>query len=52
MLLLQAKGRWGSDIAKIYNRPTRRAHLAGSRLMQRARGRDVEELLPGYTQAA
>lgn len=49
-LLLQAKGRWSSDIGKIYARMTRRCQLAASRLMQRASGRDIEELLPDFTQ--
>ena len=51
-LLLQAKGRWSSDIGKIYARMTRRCQLAGSRLMQRAQGKDLEEIFPQYTQAA
>lgn len=32
-LLLQAKGRWASDIGRIYARMTRRCHLAASELM-------------------
>lgn len=51
-VLLAAKGRWASDIGKIYARMTRRAQLKASRLMQAARGRCVEELMPGFTQAA
>jgi hypothetical protein len=51
-VLLAAKGRWGSDIGKIYARMTRRAQLAASKLMQAARGRDIEELIPTYVQAA
>ena len=51
-LLLQAKGRWQSDIGKIYARMTRRMHLAASDLMHRGRGRDLEELLPEFTQPA
>ena len=51
-VLLAAKGRWGSDIGKIYARMTRRAQLRASHLMQAARGRCVEELIPGFTQAA
>ena len=49
--LLQAKGRWPSDIGRIYARMTRRAQLAASRAMQRSRngGRDMEELFPGFT---
>ena len=52
--LLQAKGRWASDIGRIYARMTRRAQLAASKAMQRSRkgGRDMEELFPGFTQAA
>lgn len=51
-VLLMAKGRWASDIGQIYARMTRRAHLAASELMQRAKGRDLEELLPDFVQAA
>jgi len=51
-LLLQAKGRWASDIGRIYSRMTRRAQLAASELMYAAKGRDLEELLPDFTQAA
>ena len=51
-LLLQAKGRWSSDIGKIYARMTRRAQLAASELMQRRGGRDLEELCPRFTQAS
>ena len=32
-LMLQAKGRWGSDIARIYNRLTRRGLVKASRAM-------------------
>lgn len=51
-LLLQAKGRWASDIGRIYARMTRRAHLAGSRAMFSSHGRDLEELLPAFAQPA
>jgi hypothetical protein len=51
-VLLQAKGRWASDIGKIYARMTRRHQLAVSRLMQRAKGRDIEELMPEFVQGA
>ena len=51
-LLLQAKGRWSGDIARIYSRMTRRSQLAASRLMQGSGGRDCEEIFPTYTQAA
>ncbi|KAL1499686.1 hypothetical protein AB1Y20_011883 [Prymnesium parvum] len=51
-LLLQAKGRWASDIGQIYSRMTRRAQLAASELMYAAKGRDLEELLPDFVQAA
>ena len=50
--LLAAKGRWASDVGNIYARMTRRSQLDGSRLMHNARGRDLEELLPEFTQAA
>ena len=51
-LLLKAKGRWSSEIGAIYARMTPRALLAASRLMQKARGRDLEEVLPGFVQPA
>ena len=51
-LLLQAKGRWSSDIARIYARMTRRAHLAASDLMFEAKGRDLEELIPEFAEMA
>ena len=51
-LLLQAKGRWNSDIARIYARMTRRAHLAASDLMHAAKGRDLEELMPSFVEPA
>jgi len=51
-LLLQAKGRWGSDIGKIYARMTRRGLLRSSRAMQRRGARDMEELHPGFVQPA
>ena len=44
------KGRWASNIGRIYARMTRRSQLAASGLMQTARGRDLEELFPGFTQ--
>ena len=50
--LLAAKGRWASDVGNIYARMTRHSQLEASRLMQKARGRDLEELLPDFTQAA
>jgi hypothetical protein len=51
-VLLRAKGRWASDIGAIYARLTRRALLAASRLMQKAKARDLEELLPDFVQPA
>ena len=48
-LLLQAKGRWQSDIGRIYARMTRRMNLAASGFMHKAKGRDLEELLPEFT---
>lgn len=51
-LTLQAKGRWASDIGKIYARGTRRSQLETSQLMHRARGRDLEEILPNFSQPA
>ena len=47
-LMLEAKGRWSGDIARIYARMTRRAHMAASDLMFDAKGRDLEELMPEF----
>ena len=51
-LLLKAKGRWSSEIGKIYARMTARSLLAASRLMQKAKGRDLEEIMPLFVQPA
>ncbi|KAL1508440.1 hypothetical protein AB1Y20_004543 [Prymnesium parvum] len=52
-LLLQARGRWASDVAKIYNRQTRQALLEASSMMYGAgKGRDLEELMPDFVQPA
>ena len=50
--LLAAKGRWASDIGNIYARMTRKSQLAASRLMHTAKGRDLEEIIPHFTQGA
>ena len=52
MLLLKAKGRWASDIGAIYSRLTRKALLAASALMQKSKGRDLEEIFPEFVQPA
>ena len=51
-ILLQAKGRRASDVGKIYARQTRRVHLAASDIMFKAKGRDLEEIFPDFTQPA
>ena len=51
-LVLRAKGRWASDIGAIYARLTTRSLLAASKLMQKARGRDIEEVIPEFVQPA
>ena len=51
-LLLEAKGRWDSDVAAIYARMTRRMNMAASDLMFQAKGRDLEELIPEFVQPA
>lgn len=51
-LLLQAKGRWASDIGAIYARMTRRAQLAVSDLMYECRSKDLEEIMPDFVQPA
>lgn len=50
--LLRAKGRWGSDIGRIYARATRRSMLEASERMHHARGKDLEEIFPHYSQPA
>ena len=49
-LILEGKGRWSSDIGKIYARMTRRMQLAASDMMHAARGRDLEELMPEFVE--
>ncbi|KAL1525656.1 hypothetical protein AB1Y20_020506 [Prymnesium parvum] len=50
-LLLQARGRWASDIGKIYSRMTRQALLSASKMMYGApKGRDLEEIFPDFAQ--
>ena len=51
-LMLQAKGRWGSDIASIYNRLTRRGLVKASRAMHRHAAKDMEELYKSFAQLA
>ena len=51
-LMLQAKGRWGSDIGAIYARLTRRGLVRASRAMQGNNARDMEELCPSFVQPA
>ena len=51
-MLLQAKGRWASDIGKIYARMTRRAQIAASDIMFGSRGTDLEELFPDFAEPA
>ena len=52
-LMLQAKGRWGSDIASIYNRLTRRGLVKASRAMQdKTFHRDMEEIYSEFAQPA
>ena len=49
-LILEGKGRWSSDIGRIYTRMTRRMQLAASDMMHTARGRDLEELMPEFVE--
>ena len=50
--LLKAKGRWASDIGRIYARMTKRAQMAASRAMQKGSSIEMEQLFPSFTQAA
>ena len=49
-VIVQHRGRWSSDIYKIYTRITRRAHLSASRMMFEGEGRSMEEIMPSFTQ--
>ena len=49
-LLLQAKGRWDSEIGRIYARMTRRMHMQASDAMFRGHGRDLEEIFEAFSQ--
>ena len=51
-LMLQAKGRWAGDIARIYNRLTRRGLVKASRAMHTRGATDMEELYAGFAQPA
>ena len=56
-LLLEAKGRWSSDMGAIYARCARmmrclHLHVAASDLIFQAKGRDLEDLIPEYVQPA
>ena len=51
-LHLKARGRWASDIGKIYSRLARSEQLKGSDLMYKAHGRDLEEMYDDFTQPA
>ena len=51
-MLLQAKGRWASDIGKIYSRMTRRAQIAASDIMFGSHSKDLEELFPDFAEPA
>ena len=50
--MLQAKGRWASEIAKIYVRLTRRGLINASKAMQGKGARDMEELYADFAQPA
>ena len=50
--LLKAKGRWASDIGRIYARMTKRAQMAASRAMQKGSSIEMEQLFPSFTQTA
>jgi hypothetical protein len=49
-LLLQAKGRWASDIAGIYARLTRRGLVKSAWAMHKRSSRDMEELHSNFVQ--
>ena len=51
-LLLQAKGRWAGDVAKIYNRLTRRGLVRASKAMHKKGARDMEEIYSAFAQPA
>ena len=51
-LMLQAKGRWAGDIARIYNRLTRRGLVRASKAMHKRGSLDMEELYADFAQPA
>jgi hypothetical protein len=50
--LIKQRGRWGSDIAEIYQRALARQQLRGSASMGDATGADIESLIKGWRQRA
>jgi hypothetical protein len=51
-MLLQAKGRWASDIGRIYAHMTRKAQIAASDIMFGNGSKDLEELFPDFAEPA
>ena len=51
-LMLQAKGRWAGDVARIYNRLTRRGLIKASRAMHARGATDMEEIYSTFAQPA
>lgn len=49
---IQERGRWCSDIGRIYTRALAAPYLAGSADVGDADGADIETLCPGWVQPA
>ena len=49
---IRKAGRWDSDVAEVYARPSVARLVSTSLAAYDARGADIESAVPGYTQAA
>ena len=50
--IIRQRGRWDSDIHKIYERAVAAEHLSGSALVGSASGAELEALCAGWVQPA
>jgi hypothetical protein len=49
---IRERGRWGSDVAQIYQRVSAAAHGAISREMGDSTGADLQSMMAGWSQLA
>eukprot|EP00965_Chrysotila_dentata_P019333 643217-Pleurochrysis_carterae.AAC.1 len=52
MALIQQRGRWGSDVAQVYQKAVVDGQLVASAEMGDATGEDLESLCAGWSQPA